>query len=254
MIDLSKAAAAIVDGMSDRAAHRSRIDVGDDFSLVVCSPGSVGRHAHAVPALVVALDGEIRFGANGQWSEAEARLIPANISHQLECGEGSVAVLYWMNPAVHVGASTPVAAMAGLVRDALAEDLRLPCLWNALRTAVPGVGPRVLDRRVQTAIVALRSGDERLQRLDAMAEAVRLSPSRLTHLFQRDLGIPFAKVRAWERLRSVVLHRALGDSLTMAGLAAGFADSSHFRKAFRSMFGISASTVMHKGAHIRVEA
>ena len=46
-------------------------------------------------------------------------------------------------------------------------------------------------------------------------------------------------------------HVAAGDSLTMAALAAGFADSSHLSHGFRAMFGLAASQILNARSRLR---
>jgi len=88
--------------------------------------------------------------------------------------------------------------------------------------------------------------------LAELCEAVGVSESRFMHLFKAGVGIPVRHFRLWERMRLLTEHVARGESLTMAGLAAGFADSSHLSHGFRSMFGIPASRVLN--AHSRLRA
>ena len=89
--------------------------------------------------------------------------------------------------------------------------------------------------------------------VDEFAEDVGLSGSRLMHLFQAELGVPFRRLRNWERMRVVARARADGSNLTTACLAAGFADSSHFTRSFRQSFGLPPSAVLHRGAVLTVD-
>jgi methylphosphotriester-DNA--protein-cysteine methyltransferase len=54
-------------------------------------------------------------------------------------------------------------------------------------------------------------------------------------------------------MRLLTEHVAAGDSLTMAGLAAGFADSAHLSHGFRSMFGLAASQVLNGHSRVRAD-
>ena len=82
-----------------------------------------------------------------------------------------------------------------------------------------------------------------LIRLAAIASAVGLSPSRLTHRFTSAQGIPLSRWVLWERLQLAAKSLAEGGDLTTAAHRAGFTDSSHLHRTFRSMFGVAPSDV-----------
>lgn len=67
-----------------------------------------------------------------------------------------------------------------------------------------------------------------------------LSESRFSHLFVREVGLPFRTFLLWRRLMRAVEGMAAGRSLTAAAHEAGFSDSAHFSRAFRRMFGLPA--------------
>lgn len=77
-----------------------------------------------------------------------------------------------------------------------------------------------------------------------LAFAVDLSPTRLMHVFKREMGMPVRRFVLWARLRAAV--NALQDhgSLTDAAHAMGFADSAHLSRTFSQMFGIPPSQVL----------
>jgi len=70
---------------------------------------------------------------------------------------------------------------------------------------------------------------------------VSLSESHIAHLFRRDVGIPVRQYRLWARMRRALDHVGRGRSLTEAAHAAGFADSAHFCRICRRMFGSAPS-------------
>lgn len=107
-----------------------------------------------------------------------------------------------------------------------------------------GIEPEVLDPRVRR-IVGWAPGQ--LHRPLSLADAARLvglSRSRARHLFVAQTGLPFRTWLLWTRLTRALGAYAEGASLTDAALAAGFADSAHFSRTFRSMFGITAASLL----------
>jgi AraC-like DNA-binding protein len=76
------------------------------------------------------------------------------------------------------------------------------------------------------------------------AALVGLSASRFQHLFAADVGVPYRRYRAWQRMLAAIREIVAGSNFTMAAHAAGYADQAHFAHDFRRMFGASASPSM----------
>jgi AraC-like DNA-binding protein len=83
--------------------------------------------------------------------------------------------------------------------------------------------------------------------LAELARAVHRSPSRLAHRFRDATGVPLRRFILWRRLRAAAETAMRGSSLTEAAHAAGFADSAHLSRTFRSMFGIAPSFLFRRG-------
>lgn len=100
-----------------------------------------------------------------------------------------------------------------------------------------------IDKRILRAIELLH---ERLAQdisLAEMADAVHLSPERFRHLFIEQTGIRFRPYSLWLRLGSSISDYAAGGSLTEASNAGGFADSAHFSRTFKRMFGVAPVSI-----------
>jgi AraC family transcriptional regulator len=65
----------------------------------------------------------------------------------------------------------------------------------------------------------------------------------VSHLFVEQTGLPFRTYLLWLRLTKAVESMAAGASLTEAAHEAGFADSAHFSRTFRRMFGVAAAAL-----------
>lgn len=74
-----------------------------------------------------------------------------------------------------------------------------------------------------------------------------LSPSRLAHRFRDSVGVPLRRYVLWSRLRVAMQSTMQGASLTSSAHAAGFADSAHLSRTFRSMYGMSPSFLFGRG-------
>jgi AraC-like DNA-binding protein len=108
------------------------------------------------------------------------------------------------------------------------------------------------DPRIARVLAELK---ERFRTTPSAAElgsSVGLSEGRLTHLFTKEVGVPVRRYVLWLRLRHAVWIYMLTRSLTEAAHDAGFTDSAHLSRSFRSLFGIRPSAVGRQQGDIRV--
>ena len=244
----------------------AHVDLWSDRALVLAPLGSVARHAHAATALLIGLDGEFAIRWRGDWHRTRSAFIPAGVAHELECGPTLMATLYLfpltgepealarrlgVDPqrtcvGVRLGAGVEASLLAihGGDRQRAATRAWLDQLVGRVDRAP--VDPRI----VETASLLSQHAADKLM-LAELAERVGVSESRLMHLFKAEVGVPIRRFRLWERMRLLTEHVAAGDSLTMAALAAGFADSAHLSHGFRGMFGIPASQILNGGSRLR---
>lgn len=140
--------------------------------------------------------------------------------------------------AAWIAAARPAreAARASSQHQVVQEALRV----LGVEACLVGVGHPAVRRAIDRT-QCLLGGPVRLQDL---AEAVDLSPSRLGHLFAEELGLSFPVYLRWARLRRAMELVRGGATLTQAAHRAGFADSSHLTRVFHEMFGLAPSEVL----------
>ncbi|MGK0248430.1 MAG: AraC-like DNA-binding protein [Oleispira sp.] len=111
---------------------------------------------------------------------------------------------------------------------------------------------REFDERIIEVIKQIKITVSENISLKKFAEDVYLSESRLEKLFKDQIGIPITKYRLKYRVYIGIIHLALGQSITNAALAAGFASSSHFSKSFRAINGIPPSATFLKPPYLHI--
>lgn len=223
--------------------------------------GETGFHAHhAIQTTLTLCGGTVRFQSPGEvWKNYTAAIIAADHTHAFEAS-GRVVAQIFTEPESRDGqvlrhrypqgvasltnedlaheAEALAAAYAGGVPD---EELTaLARAVTAKMTSTQALHLKPLDKRIERAIEVLR---ERLGRTVSMAEiadAVHLSPERFRHLFLEETGVRFRPYVLWLRLELAVSSYAAGNNLTEASYAGGFADSAHFSRTFKRMFGLPA--------------
>ena len=99
--------------------------------------------------------------------------------------------------------------------------------------------PREIDPRLLHVVNLVVSNLHSPLSHPQLAAAVRLSPSRLSHLFREQLGIPARRFVLWERRRAAAIALSNGGTATQAAYRAGFADSAHFTRTLSQAFGVT---------------
>jgi AraC-like DNA-binding protein len=123
--------------------------------------------------------------------------------------------------------------------------------WDAIiaRLSTGSERPRTLDPRVRRVAAVLKREFATPRRVGELAQLVKLSEGRLTHLFSEEMGLPLRQYVLWLRVRDVVFSLAAGATLTQAAHDAGFSDSPHLSRTFRAMFGDPPSILVPGRGH-----
>jgi AraC family transcriptional regulator len=224
-----------------------------------------GIHAHHAVQISLAFPpGTVRLRrASGDWSSYAAAIVAAHEPHAFEARGQFVAQIFvepesldgrqlqlrYRNDGVCAltphGLARDIDALAqGYANRAGDEELIAGALAAIATIVGATAGPRMPpDARISQAVDLIRQRlGERIP-LGEIAAAVHLSPDRFRHLFMEETGVAFRPYLLWQRLECSLAAYVAGKSLTDAAYAGGFADSAHFSRTFRKMFGISPASV-----------
>ena len=105
-----------------------------------------------------------------------------------------------------------------------------------------------IDPRIAKSIEWIRSRREHGISVKEIAAGVDLSESRLSHLFSENVRVPVRRYLLWLRLRDALHLLAGGGSLTETAYEAGFSDSAHLTRTFRTMLGIAPSSLIRESS------
>jgi AraC-like DNA-binding protein len=221
-------------------------------------------HEHGAPVFLAGLYGGfgLRVGG-GAWQSCRTAVIPAGVSHQLDVGGEPIAVLY-IEPDLDgasaltslvkhhrevdgslIGSSGEVGLLRALYEDRESPSRLGPALVDLLGFATRRA-VRQMDPRVARAVATIAGGSAEAGSVQRVAESVGLSASRFQHLFTREVGVPFRRYRAWQRMRVAIRAIVDGTTFTRAAHVAGFADQAHFAHDFRRTFGAPASVSLSR--------
>jgi len=230
-----------------------------DVPATAETPARNDMHAHHAFQLTFSLGGSFELFLKDTTLRDPAALVAPDTPHAF--GACGLIALLFVEPESRAGRSLakltrglPCATMtADQTRDAPAlikaafehsENRK-----NALRETGMLICNRIAghvhttepDRRVRAMIKW--ANDNLDGGIRKAADGVKLSPSRASHLFVEETGLPFRTYVQWLRLIRAVDAHAGGLSLTEAAHAAGFADSAHLSRTFKRMFGMPAASL-----------
>jgi len=232
--------------------------LSDWYALYIGPSHEPEPHHHFAVQHVIALECPLVVRADSMDGETQAWAVrvESEVPHSIT-SSGPVALLLTEpregpSGSSEVGESPRVTTLdrAKPVRDvsaALADGIGVSSAdahaqrISALFASAPEA-PRNFDPRVLAALALIeKQGDVGLGRVAAEAG---LSQDRFRHLFRDEVGIPFTRFLLWTRIKRAIWLLREGGTLTTALTSAGFADSGHFSKSFKGLFGIPPSLVL----------
>jgi AraC-like DNA-binding protein len=216
-------------------------------------------HQHGAPVYLAGIYQPFGLRLPGApWMSCRTAVIPAGVLHELEIRGAPVAVLYIEPNVDGTDALVPLlqdwrevnGALVGnsgefsLVRELWEDSSSVTWTGQALDDLLAFAKQRAarsIDPRVSRVMEFMHRRCDDLTPVEQLARTVGLSASRFQHLFTREVGVPFRRYRAWNRMRQAISEIARGSNFTAAAHTAGFADQAHFANDFRRTFGAPPS-------------
>lgn len=223
-------------------------------------------HAHHAIQICISLShGLMNVNSPGRTLiTTKCLIIPSGIVHSFEAKDVLVALIY-VEPASCVGiflsnyfndSITEIEdELLDCFQSSLSEIFYNGCNLEILRLAEDFINylafskyshDLVVDPRVLKAQSLVIENINKPLTLSEVAKYVNLSPERFRHLFVQETGIRFRQYIVWTRIWFALLYYSSGETITQSALLSGFADSSHFTRNFRKMFGFSPNQIQFK--------
>lgn len=230
--------------------------LGDCWLTYAGPLGPTAPHAHHAMQLIGSRDGDdVHVSISGSDAVGPVLAIPSNTRHQIMSATDDGWIVF-VEPNSTLGrtlapsAGMVVARLLGPEPGSSFSDFEAFAIRAAVAAAAADVTSQreAIDWATERALELIPRliGDGRVSVLD-IARQVGVSSSRLSHVFNTDLGTTLPTYLRWVRLRLAVQWVARGHSLTRAAHCAGFADSAHLTRSFRTMFGLAPSQAVGVG-------
>ncbi|MFW5326179.1 helix-turn-helix domain-containing protein [Pseudomonas aeruginosa] len=228
---------------------RGQAWISPGLGVFLGQAGGQDWHCHMAHQITIGLATELTVHTPGSEVRARAVCIRAGVMHRIEAIEILSIYLDALSEeafALHAGADAitvdiDMEAIFAL-QSLLAEpNVSAQQMRDRVRQALSLANASVIDPRLQTVLAAVR---ESIHGRQYLARLVHLSPTRFSHWFVEQTGLPLRSYRKWSRLVAALQNIAAGRSLTEAAHAAGFADAAHFSRTFRNLFGLDPTSAL----------
>jgi AraC-like DNA-binding protein len=263
--------------MAELESIKRKLYIGVNQSLylgLMCVPHK--DHAIVSDKLIVSLQGDFKITLeNGDEILTRSCLLKAGMSFKKAKVnmDNAVMAVYYLAPLTQDYSSLESImswATCGLHYNHPEQDDLIDTLVNIRRTSTTPeqaysqlrrfiITPskedfvfREFDDRIIEVVRQIRATASENLSLKEFANNVHLSESRLEKLFKEQMGIPITRYRLRYRVWIGIIHLALGQSITEAALAAGFASTAHFSKSFSATNGIPPSETFFKAPYLEV--
>ncbi|SEB40009.1 helix-turn-helix domain-containing protein [Paenibacillus sp. GP183] len=124
----------------------------------------------------------------------------------------------------------------------LSDDLCMNALNEILLLILQNI-KKPIDPRVADVIHILTERLTEPLQIEALAQAVGLSPSRISHLFKTETGLSIVETLIQMRLRqaALLLQHSTRNAVEIA-LDVGFQNYNHFANQFKTQYGVNPSS------------
>jgi AraC-like DNA-binding protein len=241
---------------------RGTVLVWDEQAIFLGQAADASLHESPAIKVCVALDGSfgLRIREDDTFTNYKSAIIAPGAAHAID-GRHNRMVMLLLAPETELAQPlAPIFSQNAITRlgaDAV-EKLRLQFAdfesriaakaqvedtCSQMVAAIGSTSSVPIDSRVAQSIDWIRSSRDRGVSVQEIASDVELSESRFSHLFTENVRVPVRRYLLWLRLRDAMHLLAQGKSLTEIAHEAGFSDSAHLTRTFRSLLGIAPSAL-----------
>ncbi len=111
---------------------------------------------------------------------------------------------------------------------------------------------KIYDDRIKELLHEIEQCNCDTHLVASFADKVALSPSRLSHLFKEQVGIPLKSYIQFHQMQKAFLTLFNGKNITEAAMLAGFDTPSHFAAVTKRMMGMPASISLKDSVFLKV--
>jgi AraC-like DNA-binding protein len=111
---------------------------------------------------------------------------------------------------------------------------------------------KIYDDRIRELLHEIEQCNCDTHSIASFADKAALSPSRLSHLFREQVGIPLKSYLQFHQMKKAFLALLNGKNITEAAMFANFGTPSHFAAVTKKMMGMPASISLKNSVFLKV--
>ena len=206
-------------------------------------------HCNPAPCVIAGRRGSVSAIGAGERVTGDVLLIRPGVEHEVVCAEGGLNVVYldgltWPDnfPCARrlQGRLGEIAVGALFQQSGAQAELR-----DRLSSGSTPI-PRPLGVAIETIVAEPML---RLSQLE-LAHRLKMERTRALRAFKAATGLTFRRFKRWSALQHAARRIAAGELVRTAALDAGFADTAHLSRTFRTSFGLTPSEAIAAGARV----
>lgn len=226
-------------------------------------------HSHAMMQFFVCTEGRLNIRVGRDRPDTKCILVNKNVKHSFKAGN-RVCFTVIIEPVSDLGLALD-ALLAGrdsyIVDDSKADSIIARVIrlkdqpdketYSELMDAVYDcfdITPshKQLDERIVEFLEMLKHCSCDDHSIEAYADKLCLSASRLSHLFSEQVGIPIKRYLILHQLERAFEEILQGERITKAAMDAGFDSPSHFAAVVKSLMGLPARRGVKDSVFLKV--
>lgn len=264
--------------MTKMQSDNSTLFLSGDCAIYIGRPLVPDTHSHYATQLSISIGSPLvlKTERSSGSIECDGVVIGKNLEHSINADSGIQILMFIengiltfsdslnsldskasFNDQILMSFQKPSAALAAAIHNSLNSEEPTLFFEELIEQLVKHFGlslkqDSIKDSRISKILNWINSEQKLTKSIKQIADSISLSESRLQHLFKKEVGIPIRRYMLWRKLKHVVYGVTKGQSLTDAAHESGFSDSAHFSRTFRSMFGISPSSIFSPKKKLKV--
>ena len=222
-------------------------------------------HNHYAMQLTIGLNNTFNISVNSKNTEVQTAVLKSKQNHQIQ-GRDTTLLVILAEPLSPHGlfiqslTKKPLhysEKLCSEINDILRKYSGNIPVRNFIDTLLLKLGKpfppsEINDKRIKNSIDYIKENSGRVIFIHELADSIALSESRLQHLFKEKTGVPISQYVIWERMKNAIKAASTNQNLTAAAFDAGFSDSAHISRTFKSMFGLNPSRIFKDSRIVQV--
>ena len=200
----------------------------------------VALHCNPVVCVISGIRGAVSVIGGGEQVTGDIVLIRPGIEHRVDCTGTGINAMYLDGLSWPGGAALAERLAGGIGDVALKAIFQNVEAQDELRRRLAVEAPPC-PQSLATVIEDLASDPMSRMNQVELADRLQMERTAALRLFKAVTGQTFRRFKQWSGLRHAARQIASGELVRTAAMDAGFADTAHLTRTFRTSFGLTPS-------------